>query len=65
MASQLRVISSIITILFVKSEGLKMTAASILDDVYGVECGPALSNGAFIKGTAITFKYPIQLRTEM
>lgn len=33
MASQLRVISSIITILFVKREGLKMTAASILNDI--------------------------------
>lgn len=32
-ACRLRVISSIITILFVKREGLKMTAASILDDV--------------------------------
>lgn len=31
--SRLRVISSIITILFVKREGLKMTAASILNDV--------------------------------
>lgn len=32
-AWRLRVISSIITILFVKREGLKMTGASILDDV--------------------------------
>lgn len=42
-----------------------MTAASILDDVTEWNMGLHLSNGAFIRGTAITFKYPIQLRTEM
>lgn len=44
-----------------------MTTALIMNEsrYIRVQCGAALSDGAFIRSTAIALKYSIQLRTEM